>query len=38
MAPGYAGSKMGFSQEAVQEFQISTVNFDRSHGELLSSA
>ena len=38
MAPGYAGSKMGFSQEAVQEFQISTVNFDLSTGITLSGA
>lgn len=29
---GLGGSQMGFSQEAVQEFQISTVNFDLSTG------
>lgn len=28
MAIGNGGSAMGFSQEVVQEFQISTVNFD----------
>jgi Carboxypeptidase regulatory-like domain len=38
MAPGYGGSKMGFSQEVVQEFQISTVNFDLSTGITLSGA
>jgi hypothetical protein len=38
MAPGYAGSKMGFSQEGVEEFQISTVNFDLSTGITLSGA
>jgi hypothetical protein len=32
MAVGAAGSQMGFSQEVVQEFQISTVNFDLSTG------
>jgi hypothetical protein len=32
MSPGYAGSKLGLSQETVQEFQISTVNFDLSTG------
>ena len=32
MSPGYPGSKMGLSQEAVQEFQISTVNPDLSTG------
>ena len=32
MAAGYGGSQMGFSQEVVQEFQISTVNFDLSTG------
>ena len=29
---GLGGSQMGFSQEVVQEFQISTVNFDLSTG------
>lgn len=29
---GLGGSQMGFSQEAVQEFQVSTVNFDLSTG------
>ena len=38
MTPGYAGSKMGFSQEGVQEFQISTSNFDLSTGITLSGA
>jgi hypothetical protein len=38
MSPGYGGSKMGFSQEAVQEFQISTVNFDLSTGITFSGA
>ncbi|HEY2860544.1 MAG TPA: carboxypeptidase-like regulatory domain-containing protein, partial [Terracidiphilus sp.] len=38
MAPGYGGSKMGFSQETVQEFQISTVNFDLSTGITFSGA
>ena len=38
MAPGYGASKMGFSQEAVQEFQISTVNFDLSTGITMSGA
>jgi hypothetical protein len=32
MAAGYGGSQMGFSQEVVQEFQISTVNFDLTTG------
>ncbi len=32
MSAGYGGSQMGFSQEVVQEFQISTVNFDLSTG------
>jgi hypothetical protein len=32
MAVGNGGSAMGFSQEVVQEFQISTVNFDLSTG------
>ena len=38
MSPGYAGSKMGLSQESVQEFQISTVNFDLSTGITTSGA
>jgi len=38
MTPGYAGSKMSFSQEAVQEFQVSTVNFDLSTGITQSGA
>ena len=29
---GVGGSQMGFSQEVVQEFQVSTVNFDLSTG------
>jgi hypothetical protein len=32
MAVGNGGSAMGYSQEVVQEFQISTVNFDLSTG------
>ena len=32
VAIGYGGSAMGFSQEVVQEFQTSTVNFDLSTG------
>ena len=32
MSNGYGGSQMGLSQEVVQEFQISTVNFDLSTG------
>lgn len=32
MAVGNGGSSMGFSQEVVQEFQISTVNFDLTTG------
>src|SRR4030095_16353275 len=32
MAVGNGGSAMGFSQEGVQEFQISTVNFDLTTG------
>ncbi|HKE20876.1 MAG TPA: carboxypeptidase regulatory-like domain-containing protein [Bryobacteraceae bacterium] len=31
-AVGYGGSQMGLSQEVVQEFQVSTVNFDLSTG------
>src|SRR5262245_33646535 len=38
MTPGYAGSKMSLSQEAVQEFQISTVNYDLSTGITASGA
>ena len=38
MTPGYAGSRMGFSQESVQEFQISTMNFDLSTGITTSGA
>ncbi len=33
-----AESAMGFSQEAVQEFQVSTVNFDLSTGATASGA
>lgn len=32
MAAGSGGSQMGFSQEVVQEFQVSTANFDLSTG------
>src|SRR5262245_33417054 len=32
MAAGSGGAQMGFSQEVVQEFQVSTVNFDLSTG------
>jgi hypothetical protein len=32
MTVGSGGSAMGFSQEAIQEFQISTVNFDLTTG------
>jgi Carboxypeptidase regulatory-like domain len=32
MAIGYTGSAMGFSQEAVQEFQVSAVGFDLATG------
>src|SRR5580700_4691454 len=32
MAIGYTGSAMGFSQEVVQEFQVSTVGFDLATG------
>ena len=31
-AVGLAGAQMGLSQEAVQEFQVSTVNFDVASG------
>jgi Carboxypeptidase regulatory-like domain len=32
MAAGSGGAQMGFSQDVVQEFQVSTVNFDLSTG------
>ena len=38
MAVGIGGSAMGFSQESVQEFQVSTVNFDLSTGSTVSGA
>src|SRR5262249_7569389 len=38
MAVGNGGSAMGLSQEVVQEFQISTVNFDLSTGLTFSGA
>ncbi len=38
MEVGNGGSAMGFSQEAVQEFQVSTVNFDLSTGATASGA
>jgi hypothetical protein len=38
MAVGNGGSSMGFSQEAVQEFQVSTVNFDLTTGPTVSGA
>ena len=38
MAVGNGGSAMGFSQEPVQEFQVSTVNFDLSTGPTFSGA
>jgi hypothetical protein len=38
MAVGTGGSAMGFSQEVVQEFQISTVNFDLSTGLTFAGA
>ena len=38
MAVGNGGSAMGFSQEVVQEFQISTANFDLSTGLTFSGA
>jgi hypothetical protein len=38
MSVGTGGSAMGFSQGAVQEFQISTVNFDLSTGLTFSGA
>lgn len=38
MEVGNGGSAMGFSQEAVQEFQVSTVNFDLSTGATASGS
>ena len=38
MEIGNGGSAMGFSQELVQEFQVSTVNFDLSTGATASGA
>src|SRR5215831_19954039 len=38
MAVGNGGSSIGLSQEAVQEFQVSTVNFDLSTGPTFSGA
>jgi hypothetical protein len=38
MEVGNGGSAMGFSQEAVEEFQVSTVNFDLSTGATASGA
>ncbi len=38
MQIGNGGSAMGFSQEVVQEFQVSTVNFDMSTGTTASGA
>jgi hypothetical protein len=38
MTVGTGGSAMGFSQEVVEEFQISTVNFDLSTGLTFSGA
>jgi hypothetical protein len=38
MAVGNGGSAIGFSQEVVQEFQISTTNFDLSTGLTFSGA
>jgi hypothetical protein len=38
MLPGYAGSKLSLSHETVQEFQISTVNFDLSTSITFSGA
>jgi hypothetical protein len=38
MAVGNGGSAMGFSQEEVQEFQISTANFDLSTGITFTGA
>jgi hypothetical protein len=38
MAVGNGGSAMGFSQEALQEFQTSTANFDLSTGLTFAGA
>ena len=38
MQIGNGGAAMGFSQEVVQEFQVSTVNFDLSDGATASGA
>src|SRR5262249_52408165 len=38
MEVGNGGSALGFSQEVVQEFQVSTVNMDLSTGATASSA
>lgn len=38
MEVGNGGSAMGFSQEAVQEFEVSTANFDLSTGATASGA
>jgi hypothetical protein len=38
MSVGNGGSSLGLSQEAVQEFQVSTVNFDLSTGPTFSGA
>ena len=38
MEVGNGGSAMGFSEEAVQEFQVSTANFDLSTGATASGA
>jgi hypothetical protein len=38
MEVGNGGTAMGFSQEAVQEFQVSTANFDLSTGATASGA
>jgi hypothetical protein len=38
MTPGYFGASMGFSQDLVQEFQVSTANFDLSTGLTFSGA
>ena len=38
MAVGTGGSAMGFSQEGVQEFRVSSVNFDLSTGPTFAGA
>lgn len=38
MTPGLLGASMGFSQDLVQEFQVSTANFDLSTGLTFSGA